>query len=31
MLVCVTEVHTKDDIDRFATAVGEALSTPVEV
>lgn len=24
-LVCVTEVHTKDDIDRFAEALGEVL------
>ena len=27
MLVCVTEVHTKDDIDRLAAALGEALRT----
>jgi glycine dehydrogenase subunit 1 len=25
MLVCVTEIHTRDDIDRLAAALGEAV------
>ncbi len=31
LLVCVTEVHTKDDVDRLAAAVGEVLNAPLEV